>query len=139
MPIQSNNPPQTPVVPSFKVLAYAIILLRKEGHPCVFYGDLYGIRANVKELMTPSCNGNLPLLTQARKLYAYGEQQDYFNQPNCIGSSPPFTSFQLAVLFISSILGHEDGPDNPALASLTTPQDSSATVTPVIHLVLLAC
>ena len=27
----------------FKPLAYAIILLRKQGTPCVFYGDYYGI------------------------------------------------------------------------------------------------
>ena len=26
-----------------KQLAYATILLRKDGYPCVFYGDLYGI------------------------------------------------------------------------------------------------
>ncbi|KAJ5167849.1 CAZyme family GH13, partial [Penicillium canariense] len=66
--------------------AYAIILLRKEGHPCVFYGDLYGIRANdAARPMTPACHGKLPILTRARKLYAYGEQEDYFDQPNCIG------------------------------------------------------
>ena len=53
--------------------------------PCIFYGDLYGIRANVKHRMTPACNGKLPLLTQVRKLYAHGEQVDYFDQPNCIG------------------------------------------------------
>ncbi|CAG8424608.1 unnamed protein product [Penicillium salamii] len=76
---------QTPVAPSFKLLAYALILLRKGGHPCVFYGDLYGIRANVENPMTPSCDGLLPILMQARKLYANGEQQDYFDQPNCIG------------------------------------------------------
>ncbi|CAG8214756.1 unnamed protein product [Penicillium olsonii] len=76
---------ETPVAPSFKLLAYALILLRKGGHPCVFYGDLYGIRANVENPMTPSCNGLLPILMQARKLYANGEQQDYFDQPNCIG------------------------------------------------------
>lgn len=40
--------------------------------------------------MTPSCDGLLPILTQARKLYANGEQQDYFDQPNCIGSHDPF-------------------------------------------------
>ena len=27
----------------FKPLAYALILLRKDGFPCVFYGDYYGI------------------------------------------------------------------------------------------------
>ncbi|CAG7994898.1 unnamed protein product [Penicillium nalgiovense] len=76
---------ETPVSHSFKLLAYALVLLRKDGQPCVFWGDLYGIRANVDNPVTPSCNGLLPVLTQARKLYAYGEQQDYFNQPNCIG------------------------------------------------------
>ncbi|KAJ5202080.1 CAZyme family GH13 [Penicillium cinerascens] len=76
---------ETPVASSFKLLSYALVLLRKGGYPCVFYGDLYGIRANVKDPMTPSCDGKLPILTQARKRYAYGEQEDYFDQPNCIG------------------------------------------------------
>ncbi|CAI7627448.1 unnamed protein product [Penicillium bialowiezense] len=81
---QAGQMLETPVAPSFKLLAYALILLRKGGHPCVFYGDLYGIRANVENPMTPSCDGLLPILMQARKLYANGEQQDYFDQPNCI-------------------------------------------------------
>ena len=29
----------------FKPLAYSLILLRKDGLPCVFYGDYYGIPA----------------------------------------------------------------------------------------------
>ncbi|KAJ5690456.1 CAZyme family GH13 [Penicillium macrosclerotiorum] len=78
---------ETPVASSFKLLAYALILLRKGGHPCVFYGDMYGIRANVESPMVPSCKGKIPLLTQARKLFAYGEQEDYFDKPNCIGLS----------------------------------------------------
>ncbi|KAL4862851.1 hypothetical protein BDV12DRAFT_206906 [Aspergillus spectabilis] len=75
----------TPVAPSFKLLAYALILLRKEGTPCLFYGDVYGIRANVENPMTPACQGKLPILSRARKHFAYGEQQDYFDAPNCIG------------------------------------------------------
>lgn len=55
----------------------------------MFYGDLYGIRANVENPMTPSCDGLLPILMQARKFYANGEQQDYFDKPNCIGSLDP--------------------------------------------------
>lgn len=39
--------------------------------------------------MTPSCDGLLPILMQARKFYANGEQQDYFDKPNCIGSLDP--------------------------------------------------
>ncbi|KAL4788600.1 glycoside hydrolase superfamily [Aspergillus varians] len=75
----------TPVAPFFKLLAYALILLRKDGLPSLFYGDLYGIRANIKDPMTPACDGKLPILTQARRDFAYGEQQDYFDAPNCIG------------------------------------------------------
>ncbi|KKK19326.1 hypothetical protein AOCH_004676 [Aspergillus ochraceoroseus] len=86
---QKPNHAVTPVEPSFKLLAYALILLRKEGHPCVFYGDLYGTRPNSQHhhhrTTPPACNGKLPILIQARKLYAYGEQQDYFDHPNCIG------------------------------------------------------
>lgn len=78
---------QTPVASSFKLLAYALILLRKEGLPSVFYGDLYGVRANVDRPMIPECDGKLPILTQARKNFAYGEQDDYFDKPNCIGLS----------------------------------------------------
>ena len=33
------------VLPWFKTIAYALILLRIDGLPCVFYGDLYGIPA----------------------------------------------------------------------------------------------
>lgn len=64
----------------FKPLAYALILLRQEGTPCVFYGDLYGVPAYhippVRELEN---------LLLARKEYAHGEQRDYFDHPNTIG------------------------------------------------------
>jgi alpha-amylase len=35
--------------------------------------------------MKPACKGKLPILTQVRKGFAYGEQQDYFDAANCIG------------------------------------------------------
>ena len=38
-PLQSL---EAPVEPWFKPLAYALILLREQGVPCVFYPDLYG-------------------------------------------------------------------------------------------------
>ncbi|KAL4907745.1 hypothetical protein BDW74DRAFT_148051 [Aspergillus multicolor] len=75
----------TPISPSFKPLAYALTLLRKDGLPTLFYGDLYGIRLNVKKPLTPACAGKLPVLALARKHFAYGEQEDYFDAPNCIG------------------------------------------------------
>ncbi|KAF5861210.1 hypothetical protein ETB97_000523 [Aspergillus alliaceus] len=74
---------ENPVAQYFKPLAYALVLLRKEGHPCVFYGDLYGTLG--EKALKRACKGKLPILTRARKLYAYGEQEDYFDQANCIG------------------------------------------------------
>ena len=72
----------TPVEGFFKPLAYALILLRKEGYPCLFYGDLYGMKGKTPE--DPSCGGKLPHLALARKLFAYGDQEDYLDDdPNC--------------------------------------------------------
>ncbi|KAI4189186.1 MAG: hypothetical protein L6R41_001629 [Letrouitia leprolyta] len=65
------------IQPFFKPLAYALILLRAEGYLCVFYGDLYGIKG--EHSFPPSCGGKLSHLCLARKLYAYGEQRDYFD------------------------------------------------------------
>ena len=65
----------------FKPLAYSLILLRKDGFPCVFYGDYYGIP---EKNVTPK-NDMLTLLLKLRKYYAYGDQYDYFNDRNVIG------------------------------------------------------
>lgn len=75
----------------FKPHAYALILLREGGYPCVFYPDLYGA-----ELKAPDKHGKdrkarlkicsqLENLLRARKNFAYGPQRDYFEQPNLIG------------------------------------------------------
>jgi len=74
---------ETPIAPFFKSLAYAMILLRTRGLPCVFYGDVYGILGDEPE--PPACNGRLPTLIFARKLFAYGEQRDYMDSPICVG------------------------------------------------------
>ena len=66
----------------FKPLAYALILLRKDGYPCLFYGDYYGIGG---EHSIPGKQKILDKLLDARKNRAYGEQIDYFNHPNTIG------------------------------------------------------
>ncbi|TFK28131.1 alpha amylase [Coprinopsis marcescibilis] len=64
----------------FKVQAYALILLRGTGYPCVFYGDLYPN----KECYNEDVAANLRLLVKARNKYAYGESRDYFAQRNSI-------------------------------------------------------
>lgn len=70
----------------FRPLAYAIILLREAGIPCVFYTDLYGATYEDKdqkiELITLP---ELPTLLKVRENLAYGEQRDYLDHNNCIG------------------------------------------------------
>ena len=67
----------SPIEPWFIPHAYALILLRAEGHPCVFWGDLYGTGGPQPRL--PACGGRLIRLVKARSLFAYGEQRDYFS------------------------------------------------------------
>jgi alpha-amylase len=69
------------VASNFKIQAYALILLRSQGHPCVFYGDLYPNPECYNENIARS----LTLLIEARKKFAYGTTVDYFLYKNCIG------------------------------------------------------
>eukprot|EP01117_Protostelium_nocturnum_P004446 TRINITY_DN1602_c0_g1_i1.p1 TRINITY_DN1602_c0_g1~~TRINITY_DN1602_c0_g1_i1.p1 ORF type:complete len:529 (-),score=224.44 TRINITY_DN1602_c0_g1_i1:45-1631(-) len=66
----------------FKPLAYSIILLRAEGYPCIFYGDFYGISG---EHSVPPKADPLTKLLLARKLYAYGDENDYFDHDSTVG------------------------------------------------------
>ncbi|KZV90545.1 thermostable alpha-amylase [Exidia glandulosa HHB12029] len=65
----------------FKLIAYALILLRPAGLPCVFYGDIYPDGRNYEE---NTSKGVLQLMS-ARKTYAYGPVRDFFSSRNCIG------------------------------------------------------
>jgi alpha-amylase len=81
---QESQSLEAPVEPWFVPLAYAFILLQaNRGYPCVFYGDLYGIRG--PKPRPPACDGKLPKLVLARKLYAYGPQINYFDRADCVG------------------------------------------------------
>ncbi|EEP77973.1 conserved hypothetical protein [Uncinocarpus reesii 1704] len=79
-----TNHDTLPVEGWFKPLAYALILLRKQGHPCLFYGDLCGINKGLLNAAEPPVP-DLESLVLARKLYAYGPQRDYFARKHCIG------------------------------------------------------
>ncbi|KAI5252597.1 glucan 1,4-alpha-maltohexaosidase precursor [Aureobasidium subglaciale] len=80
---QPGQTVETPVAPYFKPLAYAIMLLRREGLPCVFWGDVYGIKG--PHPSPAACGGKLPTLILSRKLFAYGEQTDYLESRTSIG------------------------------------------------------
>ncbi|WP_103669191.1 alpha-amylase [Pseudanabaena sp. BC1403] len=76
----------------FKPLAYALILLRQEGYPCIFYGDYYGAHykdwgkdGKEYEIWMESHQWLLDKFLFARQTYCYGDQLDYFDHPNTIG------------------------------------------------------
>ena len=80
------------VEPWFKPLAYALILLREQGYPCVFYADYYGANYRDRgrngqeyEIFMNSHQWIINRFLLARKYYAYGPQYDYFDHPNTIG------------------------------------------------------
>ncbi|PZX61379.1 alpha-amylase [Algoriphagus ratkowskyi] len=87
-PLQSL---EAPVEPWFKPLAYALILLRNDGYPCVFYPDLFGASYWDKgddgqdyEIFINKVDG-LEAMLYVRKDFAFGTQRDYFESMNTIG------------------------------------------------------
>ncbi len=80
------------VEPWFKPIAYAIILLRQQGYPCIFHGDYYGAEyedrgrdGNTYKIVLPSHKQFIDQCLYARKNFAYGPQYDYFDHPDIIG------------------------------------------------------
>ena len=76
----------------FKPHAYALVLLRLQGLPCVFYPAIYearytdhkdGQEINVELCAVP----HLERMIRVRKELAYGTQRDYFDHQNTIGWS----------------------------------------------------
>ena len=56
-------------------------MFRKEGIPCIFYGDYYG----VPEKNMPPMKDLLDTFLKVRKYMAYGKERTYFDDPNIIG------------------------------------------------------
>jgi alpha-amylase len=82
-----RNDPK-PVEPWFKPLAYALILLRSQGYPCIFYPDYYGASYTGFDNRPVTLYSHRFLIDQflvARRGHAYGPQKDYFDHDNIIG------------------------------------------------------
>ncbi|GAA4308135.1 alpha-amylase [Compostibacter hankyongensis] len=82
---------ESPVEAWFKPLAYALILLREKGYPCIFYPDLYGAEYDDKgkdggthHIVLEPC-AHLEKMLDIRKTIARGGQRDYFDHPNLLG------------------------------------------------------
>ena len=101
----------------FKPHAYALTLLRKDGIPCIFYGDYYGVE---DKSVTPK-NDILHKLLRVRKYFAYGEQVDYFNDDNIVGfcrkGDYEFPNSGLAVVMTDSTGGCIQMNMGPELAN----------------------
>lgn len=76
----------------FKPLAYALILLRRGGYPCVFAADYdgaeyKGIGRDGKEydITMPSHRWIIDRFLEVRRTCAFGEEHDYFDDPHCVG------------------------------------------------------
>ncbi|MGB2926328.1 MAG: alpha-amylase [Limnothrix sp.] len=76
----------------FKPLAYALILLREGGYPCIFYPDYYGAHykdngtdGEEYEIWMDSHQWLIDKFLEARRDFGFGEQHDYFDHANCIG------------------------------------------------------
>lgn len=70
------------VEPWFKEIAYALILLRRDGYPCVFYGDYYGLGGDHP---FEGIKDTIDKLLYVRNNHAFGEVDDYFVDENLIG------------------------------------------------------
>ena len=79
---QAGQALQSQVEDWFKPAAYAAILLREQGLPCLFYGDYYGTQGPYAH---EGYQEILDTLLYIRRDLAYGEQIDYLDDANCIG------------------------------------------------------
>lgn len=83
---------ETVVESWFKPLAYALILLRQSGYPCIFAADYFGAHYTDKgkdgedhEIWMDKHQDLLDGFLYARKTFCYGPQNDYFDHPFCVG------------------------------------------------------
>ncbi|MGV1003478.1 MAG: alpha-amylase [Candidatus Nanopelagicales bacterium] len=84
---------ESPVMQWFKPLAYALILLRSAGYPCVFHADYFGARYTDQRWGQPAVEIELPELRQFIDTclllrLALGDdatEEDTFDHPNVVG------------------------------------------------------
>lgn len=102
----------------FSPLAYSIILLRKQGMPCVFYPSLFGAQysdkgddGNDQQVKLAPVPG-LREMISARHHLAYGEQRDYLDHCNTIGwireGSDEYQGSGCAIILTNSAEGYKD-------------------------------
>ena len=66
----------------FKEIAYSLILFRKDGYPCIFAGDYYGLKGEIKK---DPLKEMIDKMLDVRKKYSFGDQDEYFDNPQVVG------------------------------------------------------
>src|SRR5262245_15438410 len=129
---QKGQAMDTPIDQSFMPHAYSLLLLREDGRPCVFFGDLYGITGPHPE--APTCWGKLPGIILARKLFAYGRQTDYFERNELIGWTRQGNSSHPDGLAVVMSWSEDEDPQNisPSLKMKVGKQHSGEVWTDVL-------
>jgi alpha-amylase len=70
----------------FKPLAYALVLLREHGYPCLFYGDYFGNPGDADGTNRLTSHRKLiDDFLQVRKRATRGALRDHFDHPHCVG------------------------------------------------------
>lgn len=105
----------SPVDDWFKPLAYTLLLLRRDGYPCLFYPDYYGASyvgtsndGSPQAKVYPSLRSFLDLLLSVRRDFAYGRQHDYFDDRDVIGWTREGKNGRAIAIVISDSFGSGD-------------------------------
>lgn len=83
---QPNQSLASPVADWFKPLGYALLLLRNEGYPCVFWGDYFGndgARGEGERLV--SHRVVIDAMLAARQNFLFGRIHDHLQSSTCVG------------------------------------------------------
>lgn len=78
---QKGQALESAILDWFIPLAYAVILLRPQGYPCIFYGDYYG----VTKFNDIGFTGEIDIMMFLRRTKLFGTQHDYLDHPDIIG------------------------------------------------------
>ncbi|MFE4110669.1 alpha-amylase [Kosakonia sp. YIM B13611] len=99
---------EAPVEAWFKPLAYALILLRENGVPSVFYPDLFGASYDDTSGDGEMYHVDMPVIDKldrlilARQRFAHGVQTLWFDHPNCIAFSRSGTECEPGCVVVMS-------------------------------------
>jgi alpha-amylase len=108
---------ESPVADWFKPLAYALVLLRRDGFPCVFAADYDGAAYTEQrwgeepvDVEMTAFRGFLDLCLGLRRALGDADQVDVFDHPNVVGWVRRSDDLVVVILMSNGDEGHKDIP-----------------------------